>query len=550
MMRSRRMSTGRMVWLVAALTVAATCVVPGLSSATTGPKFTECPAAGADTGCAILITISPNGNASVATDPSQPPMSPTGVLVGVVNESNAIVTGVSVKGTAGNGAFYLHGQGVCAVHPTPCSSPTEYGPTGYEGPGVSLAVASPTEGKVNFTSGLAPGASTYLSLASMPIVWTAVCFSSAIAVTATSLNLPGGVPFSGQVGTFTDGNSFAGVTDFDATINWGDGTVTPATVSQPGGPGTPYVVSAGHTYYQALTFTTTVTVTDNVMIAFSNTGSATATAVVSNPVTLAPVTLARQVVGVAFSGPVATITGGFANPTPSMFTASIDWGAQAGGVEQVSPGTITQPGGPGTPLTVSGTNTYAVSGDFTVTVTVTFESQKSSVTDPVEVVLTQTSFGCTGNKSSGGTAAGVQSATATANCASGTIYIAIGNGSLGCTGLYDHAPYVTTVTTNGLPSTVTIRVQVRFPREDLQGPYGVPIQACFVGSHPFPDINGNITPPTLVNGQIAYVGLLPKCMRSVPARYGPCLGHVSIPIPGWKTVVERIRFPAADPKFR
>ena len=349
MMQSERRSTARMIWSVVALTLAATCVVPGLSSASTGPKFTECPAAGADTGCAVLITISPNGNATVATDPSQPAMSPTGVLIGVVNDSNAIVTGVSVKGTAGNGAFDLNGQGVYAVHPTPCKSPTEYGPTGYEGPGVSLAVADNTEGKVNFTWGLGPGASTYFSLASMPIIWTAVCFSPDIAVTATSLHTTGGVPFSGQVGTFTNGSSFAGVSDFDATIDWGDGTVTPATVTQPGGPGTPYVVSAGHTYYQALTFTTTVTVTDTVMIAFDNTGSATGTAVVASPFSVAPVSLPTQVVGTPYSGAVATINGGPTDPTPSQFTASIDWGATAGGVEQVSPGTVTQPGGPGTP---------------------------------------------------------------------------------------------------------------------------------------------------------------------------------------------------------
>ncbi len=60
--------------------------------------------------------------------------------------------------------------------------------------------------------------------------------------------------FSGQVASFTDANpapptGSSTIADFTATIDWGDGTpITAGTISQPGGPNTPYIVSGKHTY--------------------------------------------------------------------------------------------------------------------------------------------------------------------------------------------------------------------------------------------------------------------------------------------------------------
>lgn len=56
-----------------------------------------------------------------------------------------------------------------------------------------------------------------------------------------------------------------------------------------------------------------------------------------------------------------------ANPAAplSQFSAAIDWGDSSS-----SAGTITQPGGPGTVFDVSGTHTYATSGGYTVSVTI------------------------------------------------------------------------------------------------------------------------------------------------------------------------------------
>ena len=55
--------------------------------------------------------------------------------------------------------------------------------------------------------------------------------------------------FSGQVASFTDANPISTTADFQAEIDWGDGTPkTFGSVSQPGGVGTAYIVSGSHTY--------------------------------------------------------------------------------------------------------------------------------------------------------------------------------------------------------------------------------------------------------------------------------------------------------------
>ncbi len=59
--------------------------------------------------------------------------------------------------------------------------------------------------------------------------------------------------FSGPVGSFTDANPMAPTTDYSyVMIDWGDGTPASAgTISQPGGPGTAFIVSGTHTYADA-----------------------------------------------------------------------------------------------------------------------------------------------------------------------------------------------------------------------------------------------------------------------------------------------------------
>jgi hypothetical protein len=63
------------------------------------------------------------------------------------------------------------------------------------------------------------------------------------------------IPFTAAVGTFVDANPGGTVSDFAASIDWGDGTPnSQGVISQPGGPGTAFVVSGSHTYGQAGAF--------------------------------------------------------------------------------------------------------------------------------------------------------------------------------------------------------------------------------------------------------------------------------------------------------
>lgn len=76
---------------------------------------------------------------------------------------------------------------------------------------------------------------------------------------AATIAARAGVPFSGPVGTITDANPLATTADYSVTINWGDGTTSPAAVTPTP---TGFVVSASHTYATPALYTTTVSIFD------------------------------------------------------------------------------------------------------------------------------------------------------------------------------------------------------------------------------------------------------------------------------------------------
>jgi CSLREA domain-containing protein len=91
-----------------------------------------------------------------------------------------------------------------------------------------------------------------------------------------SFNAGAGLAFSGPVATFTDADPGGMVSDYSATIDWGDGTTSAGSV---GGSG-PFVVNGTHTYSVGGTYQVTVSVSDA--------GGAKATA--NGSVTVAPQT--------------------------------------------------------------------------------------------------------------------------------------------------------------------------------------------------------------------------------------------------------------------
>src|SRR6266566_1588485 len=94
-MRESRAVVARVLLLAVALTLAAGSTTPSRDALADGPpppRFTQCPPVGQDRGCAILITINPDGSTTIDTDPNQPPFDGSDdVLVGVLNSGPTTV---------------------------------------------------------------------------------------------------------------------------------------------------------------------------------------------------------------------------------------------------------------------------------------------------------------------------------------------------------------------------------------------------------------------------------------------------------------------------
>lgn len=156
---------------IAILTLALFVISEGVANA-------QCPAVGADTNCGVVLTIQDIGNGRgtcsaqncVSISNNQGPFDQIeDTLVGVVNNSKIPIT--SIKLTSNNAIFGFDGDGICGISPNtgqpynPRPAGCPFGPTGYEGPGVTFNVTSSTTGVVNFGPAIAPnGGTAYFSL--------------------------------------------------------------------------------------------------------------------------------------------------------------------------------------------------------------------------------------------------------------------------------------------------------------------------------------------------------------------------------------------------
>jgi hypothetical protein len=100
------------------------------SAAADTPPFHQCPAAGNDTSCSVLVVINSNRTVSVYDDPTQRPYDGADdTLVGVQNNSPTSVRALTISGAPGSGIFGFDGDGLCGyLVGLSCGS------TGYEGP--------------------------------------------------------------------------------------------------------------------------------------------------------------------------------------------------------------------------------------------------------------------------------------------------------------------------------------------------------------------------------------------------------------------------------
>jgi hypothetical protein len=170
------------------------------------------------------------------------------------------------------------------------------------------------------------------------------------------------IPAGTLVARFADANPAGDVADFTATIDWGDGTASPGTITAAGGLVSGFLVTsiAPHTYAEEGTYAVQVTITD---VGMSRT-TADSLATIRDAALTATGTAVAAVEGTLFTGQVATFTD--ANPagTISDFAVAVNWGDWI-----ITPGTVTQPGGVGTAFVVTSAHTYKF-GSYPITVSI------------------------------------------------------------------------------------------------------------------------------------------------------------------------------------
>ncbi len=173
---------------------------------------------------------------------------------------------------------------------------------------------------------------------------------------AMPLQAPEGTAWSGTVASFTDpGRIDPVVTDYQATIHWGDGTATEnATITTDIAGG--FAVIGSHTYAKWGSYAATVTVEDVDNPDRTNTWAATASIYDVAPT----VTLGNAVT--LLVGDTYTSSGSFADPGDNTWTATVDYGD----------GTGPQPLALNPDKTFTLSHAYPLTeGTYTVSVTVT-----------------------------------------------------------------------------------------------------------------------------------------------------------------------------------
>ncbi|MDB5352492.1 MAG: hypothetical protein JWN86_3739 [Planctomycetota bacterium] len=243
--------------------------------------------------------------------------------------------------------------------------------------GTGTVVASPTGGfDILDPTGHVYGGGTYTVIISITKPGLTVTTQSSALVTDSPLTAAGlnfhpleGQNYKGALATFTDADPrVPGVTNYFATIDWGDGSSPTAGRIAPNPVGPGFIVQGDHPYNVG-SFTVVVTIGN-----FS--GGSTAVAVSSADVQDAPLTSQgfdmAQTAGVTFNSIVA----GFSDSDPrlnpsSQYAAMIDWGD---GTTQPGQVVVNEDGG----YLVKGIHAYRP-GSFQISTTITDNAGATTV---------------------------------------------------------------------------------------------------------------------------------------------------------------------------
>jgi hypothetical protein len=198
--------------------------------------------------------------------------------------------------------------------------------------------------------------------------------SMTINVLDAPLTAAGAAAFSGiegaptgsvTVASFTDADPGGVASDYVATINWGDGQTSPASISASGNG---FLVRGSHIYAEEGTFTASAVITDTDggpvgPGRVTTTSPGTPVTVADAPLTVAaPVPTISAVEGQALAGlVVANFNDGDPGGGASDFVATINWGDGT-----ATPGLVFRPGVPGSPFEVLGSHAYSEEGTYLI----------------------------------------------------------------------------------------------------------------------------------------------------------------------------------------
>jgi hypothetical protein len=208
---------------------------------------------------------------------------------------------------------------------------------------------------------------------------TATVADAALAAAPVTVSATEGIALAGAtVATFTDLNPNAGLSDFAATINWGDQQSSNGTVSYSAGV---YSVAGSHSYAEEGSYAVSTTIADK----GGSSVTVRSTASISDPAVIA--TGGYQLRVLQGVDPGSQVVAAFTDPggpegnTPDHYSASINWGDGS----PAALGTISFDANSKV-FTVTGDHVYQQAGNFAITTTIDHEGIISTATSTAQAL--------------------------------------------------------------------------------------------------------------------------------------------------------------------